>query len=139
MRTARSQVTPRIQSLNRYAYVLNNPSTLIDPTGLFAPGPCIDPNAPDCVWATGGGGPIGTGTSGFIGPSGTGEGGNGGGGGGGGRGPTPLPLPCPNPALLTLPSTVLLPCVQPNFLQSFVINGLEIHPETGLSEEGKFA
>ncbi len=36
------------QSLNRYAYVRNNACNATDPLGLFAPGPCIDPNAPGC-------------------------------------------------------------------------------------------
>ena len=40
--------TTNPQSLNRYAYVLNNPTTLTDPSGLFAPGPCLDPNSPGC-------------------------------------------------------------------------------------------
>ncbi len=36
------------QSWNRYAYVLNNACNGVDPLGLFAPGPCLDPNAPGC-------------------------------------------------------------------------------------------
>ncbi len=36
------------QSWNRYAYVLNNACNAVDPLGLFAPGPCLDPNAPGC-------------------------------------------------------------------------------------------
>ncbi len=36
------------QSWNRYAYVLNNACNGTDPLGLFAPGPCLDPNAPGC-------------------------------------------------------------------------------------------
>ena len=34
MSTTRQPATSQIQSLNRYAYVLNNPTTLIDPSGL---------------------------------------------------------------------------------------------------------
>ncbi len=36
------------QSWNRCAYVLNNACNAVDPLGLIAPGPCLDPDAPGC-------------------------------------------------------------------------------------------
>jgi hypothetical protein len=41
MRTTQCQTTSQVQSLNRYAYVMNNPTTLTDPLGLCSPS---DPN-----------------------------------------------------------------------------------------------
>jgi uncharacterized protein RhaS with RHS repeats len=43
------------QSLNRYAYALNNPTTLIDPLGLFGQNPAdcdTDPSGYDCSSGT---------------------------------------------------------------------------------------
>jgi RHS repeat-associated protein len=43
------------QSLDRYAYVLNSPTSMVDPLGLFAPNPCgFDPSL--CAAPGGGGG-----------------------------------------------------------------------------------
>ena len=107
------------QSLNRYAYVLNNPSTLTDPLGLEDVScttnedgsidcPTIYSNSTADGGGTGGGDQSGTssppdssvstGTSGFISPSPPDGGGSGGGGGGdasspgciGGKKPTDL-------------------------------------------------
>jgi RHS repeat-associated protein len=71
------------QRFNRYAYVMNNPLTLIDPAGLIILAPCSIANPTNCP-------PLPQ----PVGPA------PGGGGGGGGRGRAPskpvvLPNPCP--------------------------------------------
>jgi RHS repeat-associated protein len=52
------------QSLNRYAYVLNNPTTLTDPTGLSAPWPLSAPGCSSWLPCYGSGGIPGGGGSG---------------------------------------------------------------------------
>jgi RHS repeat-associated protein len=59
------------QSFNRYAYVLNNPTSSVDPLGLYGH-PCedgeCDPPTDPCPWCSEGGGGAGAGGSNYGGP-----------------------------------------------------------------------
>jgi RHS repeat-associated protein len=87
------------QSLNRYTYVRNNPTSLIDPLGLFY-GPCYA-----MPWLCGSGDSGGGGAGGTGGPPAPlldtgGEAGGGGGGGGGGGEPVKPKKPYVDPKVL---------------------------------------
>jgi RHS repeat-associated protein len=131
------------QSLNRYAYVVNNPTTLVDPLGMFMSTcqilPWLCPG-----WGGGGGSSGGLGGGGGSGGSGGGPapcalfvrvsfggeprpevvcggGGSGASGGGGGSGAAGGPAR----STVQAPPKNPPPCAQPSPFENFVIGGLQ--------------
>ncbi|WP_158819305.1 RHS repeat-associated core domain-containing protein [Granulicella sp. S156] len=92
------------QSLNLYAYVLNDPLKYLDALGLYSDPNC-GPNDGNCVNVDGGGDDDG-GDGGAGGVGGGGSGVTGGGGGGGSGSPS---SPAPNPNLKPCPTAVIRP------------------------------
>ena len=124
------------QSLNRYPYVTNNPTTLTDPLGLYNPFECdpldpIDCGPPPCdpaVWND-----CGPCIPGFGCPPVGGGGGSGGssGGGGGGAPPPPSALPAGQPPMAGQENFLgLPPCVDESLLIPPLVIGLNtaLHP-----------